>query len=93
MADLAVYTYLCLGSSEEERPGRSSEVETIHNSTDEDGLQVPGVGGWAGNHTVLGQSNHSTIIEHSQQHDQQCREVPAAKTQLFRRCEGNMVAR
>lgn len=33
--------YLCLRGSKEESPGRSGQVETVHDSTDEDSLQVP----------------------------------------------------
>lgn len=80
---MSALAYLCLGGSEEESPGGSCQVQAVHNSTDEDGLQVPGVGCWAGNHTVLGQSNHSTIVEHCQQHNQQSWEVPAANMVFF----------
>ena len=45
---------LCLGCCEEQRPGGDSQVQAVHNPRDEDGLQVPGVRHWRGNHTVLG---------------------------------------
>lgn len=68
---------LRLGCCKEQRPRRNSQVEAINDPRDEDGLQVPGVGHRRSNHTVLRQSNHGTIIEHSQQHNQQSWEVPA----------------
>ena len=67
---------LCLGCCEEQRPGGNRQVQAVHNPRDEDGLQVPGIRHWRGNHTVLGQSNHGTIVENSQQHNQQSGEVP-----------------
>lgn len=73
---IAEEAHLSLASSVVQSPGRNGEVEAIHNAGDEDGLQVPGVGGRAGYHTVLGQGNHGSIIEDSQQHNQQSWEVP-----------------
>ena len=73
---IAEETHLSLAGSVVQSPGRNGEVEAIHDAGDEDGPQVPGIGGGAGYHTVLGQSNHGSIIEDSQQHNQQSWEVP-----------------
>ena len=73
-------TDLSLGGCEEQCPGGGSQVQAVDDTGNEDGLQVPGIGCGAGNHPVLGQSNHGTIVEHSQQHNQQSGEVPAACT-------------
>ena len=80
--DKLAHTNLCLGCSEKQRPGGNRKIQAIDNSRDEDGLQVPGVRHWRGDHSVLGQGYHGTIVEHSQQHNQQCGEVPAQTTEL-----------
>ena len=53
---------------------RSKARELTH---DEDALQVPVVGHRRSNDAILGQRNHGTVIEHSQQHDENRGEVPA----------------
>ena len=75
---MAEGSHLSLGGCVEEGPGGEGEVEAVHNAGDEDGLEVPAVGGGAGHHAVLGQRNHGAVVEHSQQHDQQRGEVPVA---------------